>query len=346
VVSHQCFVYGWDSISDRWGQRSLGWWSYRFQMKPTFIILSLFLSIAVAPAAPAHIQSGYGEAFPETVGTVTFGVPGVSGEDVTAGSLLVLSYRSDNNTGNTVSSVTSSPGSPTWTKAAAQLSVTDFWLEVWYCTNAPAGSTTVTVTVGSPADQMRMTLDEYSGVAVAAPVDDTSTATDTGATANPGNVTTSATDVLIHVAVASDGNDEADTFTAGSGYTIHNLGPDPSGSDKTMTQHRVAATAGTYGTTMGNINDSWSGVAVAFLPAGGGGGPVTPLPRIQLKGPTTTGGKVGFSMLLNPGSQPFLVQRSSDMLLWEDALRGADGFQSIDAIIDVTSPRRFYRMLP
>jgi len=117
---------------------------------------------------------------------------------------------------------------------------------------------------------MRIVLTEYSGVATNTHVSATTSGQGTSATANAGSITTTAANSLIHVAAAADGNDDADTFTPGSGYTIHDLGPDPSGSDKTMTQHRVAATTGSYGTTMGNLNDSWAAVAVAYRPSGGG----------------------------------------------------------------------------
>jgi MYXO-CTERM domain-containing protein len=159
------------------------------------------------------------------------------------------------------------PGDETWTVDRRQLSVTNFYLEVWSRTNATGGATTVTVTCSGPPDQMRIVLTEYSGIATSSHVDATVAATDTGATADAGDITTTGPNRLIHVAAASDGNDDADTFTPGPGYTIHDLGPDPSGSDKTMTQHRVAATAGDYGTTMGNINDSWAAVAVAYRPS-------------------------------------------------------------------------------
>ena len=74
--------------------------------------------------------------------------------------------------------------------------------------------------------------------------------------------------------------------------------------------------------------------------------PAAPVNRIQIKGPSTFGGKVGFSMLLYPESEPFLVERSHDMSGWEMFLAGADGIQSIDARIDLTEPMKFYRMAP
>jgi hypothetical protein len=126
---------------------------------------------------------------------------------------------------------------------------------------------------------MRIVLTEYSGIATSSHVGTSVSGQGTSATANAGNITTTGANYLIHVAAAADGNDDADTFTPGPGYTIHDLGPDPNGSDKTMTEHRVAATAGSYGTTMGNLNDSWAAIAVAYKPSGGGGGstaPVTP----------------------------------------------------------------------
>jgi hypothetical protein len=236
-------------------------------------LLLLLLPAGLSYAAPAHVQSGYGECYPETTCDVTFGVPGVPGVAVTAGDLIVVTIRTDNNA-VTVGSVVSNPGNQTCTVDKRQLSVTDFYLEVWSCPNATGGDTTVTVTMsGGPPDQMRIVLDEYSGVATSSPVDGTPVG-DTGfptSCADAGNITTTTANALIHVAGAADGNDDADTFTPGTGYTIHILGPDPNGSDKTMTQHRVATTAGTYNTEMCNINDNWADVAVAYKGVKGGG---------------------------------------------------------------------------
>jgi hypothetical protein len=125
---------------------------------------------------------------------------------------------------------------------------------------------------------MRIILDEYSGATsfhVDAPVSDNSGASQDDC-ADAGTITTTVANTLIHSAAAADGNDDADLFTAGTGYTIHDLGPDPNGSDKTMTQHRVAATASGYNTEMCNINDYSATAAVAYVPAGGGGGDTMP----------------------------------------------------------------------
>ena len=225
----------------------------------------LQFSVASLHAAPAYVQSGYGECYPASTCNVDFGVPGISGVDVTPGNLIVVTIRTDTTNGP-VGSVTSQPGSQTCSLGHRRESVVGFWLEVWYCANARGGDTTVTVNVSGPPDQMRIVLDEYSGVALSSPVEDTSSGTATGSTANAGNVTTAGDDRLIHVASATDS--DPDSTTAGPGYTLHDLGPDPAGSDKTATQHRVAATAGSYGTTMNNVNDSWAAVAVVFAPAG------------------------------------------------------------------------------
>jgi hypothetical protein len=242
-------------------------------MKLSLSCLALVLLTAVPGyAGPAFVQSGYGECYPATTCTVRFGVPGIQGVNVTPGNLMVMTIRTDNN-GAQCTSVTSQPGNQTWLVDRRQLSPTNFYLEVWSRPNATGGSTSVTVTCSGPADQMRIVLTEYSGIATSSHVDDSVTSgAATSATANAGNITTLGANRLIHVAAATDGNDDADTFRSGSGYTIHDLGPDPSGSDKTMTQHRVAATAGTYATTMSNLNDSWAAIAVAYKPSGAGGG--------------------------------------------------------------------------
>jgi hypothetical protein len=101
---------------------------------------------------------------------------------------------------------------------------------------------------------------------LSSPIENTSSGTGTGSTASAGNIITLGVNSLIHVASATDS--DPDSATSGPGYTLHNLGPDPGGSDKTATQHRVAVTAGSYGTTMNNVNDSWAAVAVVFASGG------------------------------------------------------------------------------
>ena len=49
---------------------------------------------------------------------------------------------------------------------------------------------------------------------------------------------------------------------------------------------------------------------------------------------------------IRAGSDYFLVQRSGDLLLWEDALRGLDGFRDVTLTVDLSEPKRFYRMIP
>jgi hypothetical protein len=218
--------------------------------------------VAGGGAAPVLEQTAYGEAFPENTCNVSFD------NNVAAGSLMVMTFRTDNN-GLALSTVTSTPGSPTWTRATSQVSETNFVLDVWYCPNAPSGATTVTATIGGPADQMRMAIAEYSGVATSSPIDGTPiSAEDFGSTSDAGNYTTSVNNAVIHVAIACDGNDQADTWTAGTNYTKHDLGTTPTGSDKTMVEYRVVS-PGTYATP-GNIiggADSWASIAVAFKPS-------------------------------------------------------------------------------
>jgi len=230
-----------------------------------FGVALVLLSTILVTAVPAYVQSGYGECYPATSCDVDFGVPGIPGMDVKEGSLLVMTTRTDNNVGNEVQSVTSVPAC-TWARDVQQFSSTGFWIEVWSCPKAPAGDYTVTVKVGSPEDQMRIILTEYSGIAASGhidgmPVSDTHIES---ACSDAGFITTSLPNSLIHAVGAANGNDDAYTFTPGEGYTVHDLGGDPRGSDKTMTQHRVAVTPGTYNTEMCNINDDCAGVAVAY----------------------------------------------------------------------------------
>jgi len=238
------------------------------------VLLALILTLdSSAWAIPAYVQSGYNECVPCTSLNINFSMPDdkLGSEDVTPGNLIVVTVRTDNTNGP-VTSVTSQPGNQTGILAKRQLSVTSFWLEVWYIPNATGGPTTVTVNIAGPADGLRVVLEEYSGIALSSPVNGTPvSATATSATANAGNITTTVANALIHIGAGTDGNADFGTIaTPPAGCDDHFLGPDPgAGSDKTATANCRAATPGSYATTLANANDSWAAVAVAFAPTGG-----------------------------------------------------------------------------
>jgi hypothetical protein len=234
------------------------------------ILLLLILCPKILWAVPAFVQSGYGECYPATRCNVDFGVPGIPGVPVTAGNLIVVTIRTDTH-GAVCTSVTSQPGNQTCTVDRRQISETNFYLEVWSCPNATGGDTTVTVTCGGPADQMRIILTEYSGVALSDHVNATVSDFEDGddsSVASAGTITTTVANALIHVAAAANHNNDAYLWEPGEGYEVPWLGGDPTGSDKTQTQHRVAATAGGYNTDMTlSSSDWWASVAVAYVPA-------------------------------------------------------------------------------
>jgi len=245
-----------------------------FRMKTFLLTICLSLVAMTAYAAPAFVQTGYSECTGCTSLNVNFNMPDdkPGSEDVTAGNLIVVTVRTDNTNGP-VNSVTSNPGSQTCSLGKRQQSVTSFWVEVWHCPNATGGATTITVNNSGVADGLRVALAEYSGVALSSPVDGTPvSATATSATANAGNITTTVANALIHIGAGTDGNADFGTNAVPpAGCDDHFLGPDPgAGSDKTATASCLAATPGSYPTTMANANDSWAAVAVAYKPAGGG----------------------------------------------------------------------------
>jgi len=237
-------------------------------------LVVVFLLIATTTyAAPAFVQTGYSECTGCTSLNVNFNMPDdkPGSEDVTAGNLIVVTVRTDNTNGP-VNSITSNPGNQTCLLGKRQVSQTAFWLEVWYCPNATGGATTITVNNSGAADGLRVALAEYSGVALSSPVDGTPvSAAATGATANAGNITTTVANALIHIGAGTDGNADFGTNAVPpAGCDDHFLGPDPgAGSDKTATASCLAATPGSYPTTMANANDTWAAVAVAFSPSGG-----------------------------------------------------------------------------
>jgi hypothetical protein len=235
----------------------------------SFVVAGLLLAATTAYAVPAWVQSGYEECGPCTSLVVDFTFPDdkPGSENVTAGNAIVVTVRTDNTNGP-VNSVTSQPGSQTGTMKKRE-TMLGFWLEVWCIPNATGGATTVTVNNSGAPDSLRVVLDEYSGFDSTCALAGTPVSgTGTGSTTNAGNITTTLANSLIHVGVGSDGVG-AENATAGSGYTLHFLGSSPTGSDKTRTEDRVTATAGSYGTTMTINSDSWAAVAVAFAASGG-----------------------------------------------------------------------------
>jgi len=241
------------------------------QMNKFILTLFIFLvSVSLSHAVPAYVQSGYGECLESASCSVDFDFPDdkAGSENVDAGNLVVVSVRTDNTPTGPVTSVTINPGNQSCILGKQQVSTTTFYLSAWHCPNATGGDTTATVIISGNPDATRVVLTEYSGIATSNIIDGTPVG-DLGSsdTADPGDITTTVANSMIHVVTASDGNDDwAVDSVASPGFTKPFLGPDPGpGSDKTAVEYRMVASTGTYDTSMSGGAGNWAALAVAYL---------------------------------------------------------------------------------
>lgn len=176
---------------------------------------SATISLTVNPPStggPAFVQSASAsEAAASTALTATF--PSVS----TAGHLLVLSASVYTGATNTISSVTDSAGG-TWTRIASRfVSGHNSDGEQWYSANAKA-VTSVTAHTAS-ASTMALTVQEFSGVATANPLDVSTGASATGTAASSGSVTSTAANDLVVGYIAGHASTQAIVVTS-LGYLV------------------------------------------------------------------------------------------------------------------------------
>src|SRR6202043_1868566 len=117
-----------------------------------------------------------------------------------AGDLLVLSVTMDAGSGKSsgsITGVTDSSGSDTWTRAVADNPSTRISAEVWYVANAPAGITLVTANFSTPVNAV-LRIYEIQG-APASPLDQVHAAAGSGTnvSSGPTSRTSGSNDVLI-----------------------------------------------------------------------------------------------------------------------------------------------------
>jgi hypothetical protein len=215
-----------------------------------FFVAALLIAIPTSTNA-AYIQSKADDNDSTSQLSITFSNP------VTAGSMLVVAIRIGN-AGH--ATITSNPAA-TWTE--------DNWLQyygwsvsVLSAPNVAGGTTTVTATIPGPADVVRMTIHEYSGMATTAPAHKRATATGTSGTATTGSVTTTIDNCLLFCAVATDS--DLLGFKAGPGYTLR-----ANGGEKIQTEDGGPVAAGTYSGTMSLNSDTWAAILVAYKPENG-----------------------------------------------------------------------------
>jgi hypothetical protein len=147
---------------------------------------------------------------------------------------------------------------------------------IYYATNIPAGSNTVTVTFNQPAVFVDLRVTEYSGLSPTNVFDVGTSATGIGASADSGPLTVNATNELLFGAGMTAG-----TFSGpGNGFTLRVI----TVPDSDIVEDQIAAATGTYDATASlNGSTTWLMQLAAFKPAL----PVSPPMRVFLTATNT-----------------------------------------------------------
>ena len=153
-------------------------------------------------------------------------------------------------------------------------------LAIFYAENIAPGANTVTVS-DSVSAYMKITVLEYSGVALSSSLDTTVSAIGDSSSPNSGNATTAANAELLLAAVMSGASA---TFTAGSGYKAEEFVPaEPN--TQVITEDQILSLAGNAAATATlGATDFWAAGLVTFKPAIGGPGTA---PTIESLSPNT-----------------------------------------------------------
>lgn len=138
---------------------------------------------------------------------------------------------------------------------------------IFYAENIIGGANTVTVSDTISNKTLRFAILEYSGVATTNSLDVTAAAQGTGTSANSGNATTAAGNLVLGAVMTAN----TAAYTAGSGFTIEEHVPaEPN--TKLIAEDRIqTVTGGIAATARLSSTNSWGAAVAAFKPAAGGG---------------------------------------------------------------------------
>lgn len=206
-------------------------------------------------AVPALVQQA--ENFNNAGGT-SLGI--TWGSNTTSGNLIIVGV-SWTTAGINVNSVTDSQGNVYQSARAktAHSGNADFY-QIWYAENITGGTTpTVTVNFSGSATFRLVGIHEVSGCLKSGALDQTAGATaNSGATIDPGNVTTTLPDEYLFSGGTSFG---AQTFTQGANWAARTTP-----SDSAFTQDRIVNAIGTYATsfTQSDSSKAWIAQAATF----------------------------------------------------------------------------------
>ena len=181
-----------------------------------------------------------------------------------AGNLLVVGIGNNSNILNSITSITDSAvPANVYTRATSDWASGYSSTELWYAKNiVPAsGIHNLTVTSSIPGTTIQLAINEYSGIDVSSPLDQTAaTETASSATINAGPTgTTTVNDELV-VMVGSQ--QAAATLTVGAGYSNFNQA---TGVAPVAIQSKVVASTGTQSGTMAtSITANVTGLIATF----------------------------------------------------------------------------------
>ncbi len=188
-------------------------------MKKYLIVLPLVcFGMFIATSKDAHASISFVQATSTNCGTVTnckISFP----SNTNAGDLFVVGIRVGGGAGAADPVTVTSTQSDTFVQVVEKNQTSDGTGYIFYAKNVAGGTTSINVHLSS-SQSVRMSILEYSGIDTSSPLDATSTTSaSSGTTLTVPTSSTSAANELIF-GFGTTGNNVANSFTAGSGYTI------------------------------------------------------------------------------------------------------------------------------
>ncbi|HSX30167.1 MAG TPA: Ig-like domain-containing protein, partial [Candidatus Saccharimonadales bacterium] len=241
------------------------------------VLLTSTLIRVASAATPTFKQAKAVETSRGTTASVAFASANAVGD------LLVVQVLWSNTGGVTV---TDSRGNAYVAATARSTWAVNNSAQTFYAKNVAAGTNTVTATFATTLPSYAIVqAHEYAGLDKVNPVDGTSSGVGTTATANSGNVTTTAGNDLLFAGGGASGT----LGTPPSGWTAR---LNTSGN---RTADKVAATAGTYNATNSATGNQWVMQLVAFKADSGNTDTTAPTTPSSLQATVVSGSQINLS---------------------------------------------------
>jgi hypothetical protein len=172
----------------------------------------------------------------------------------TAGNFLVCAFR-----GTAAAIVSDTIGNTGWTKAVAVQQSDTNGTGIWYCLNCKGGANTVSVSAAAS-----FVVVEYSGIALAAALDKTNSATGSGNPYASGSIGSlaSANELIIGAVSNESTNNNTDTPTGGFSDVANSVG-------NVFLANLIISTLGTYsyGGSYSSSSNNWAAAVASFIAA-------------------------------------------------------------------------------